>query len=1797
MSDGWSTGVLLRELRALYEGEPLPELSVQYADFAVWQRGWLGGEALEEQLSYWRRVLAGVRAVELPADRPRPAIRTNRGAHRTMRFGTGLGKALHALSREHGTTLFMTLLAAFEVLLRRLTGSADVAVGTLIANRRHAELEGLIGFFVNTLVMRGDLSGNPPFVRWLAEVRECALSAYAHQDLPFEKLVEHLNLERDLSRNPLFQVTFGLQNFALPELALGELALRPFASEAHTAHFDLEAYVWDEEDGPRLECHFDLDLFEPTTIRRLGRHFETLLESVAENPARRLGELTLMSPGQRQQLLREWSTVSDVTGVPGEASCLHELFAQSADRVEEAVAVVRGEVFLSYGRLDRDSDRLAARLRAAGVGPDVLVALSSERSPWMVTGMLAIHKAGGAYLPLDPAYPRERLDWMLEDSGARVCLAGAELHLGGKSRPDSQGGSPLRTTPEQLAYVLYTSGSTGRPKGVTVSHRSAVALLTWAAEVFSPRELACVLASTSISFDLSVFEIFLPLVRGGTVVLVDDVLELPRTAHRVTLVNTVPSALREVLELGDWPESVRCVNLAGEPLRRGLVERVPRGPRVLNLYGPSEDTTYSTYSKVGMNAAAEPSIGRPIAGTTAHVVDASLSPVPHGAAGELCLGGVGLARGYLKRPALTAERFVPDPYAANGSRLYRTGDRARFLASGEFDFLGRIGYQVKIRGFRVEPEEVEVVLTGHPNVDHAAVVARTLTGPTRRGERQLVAFFVAHGVAPTPAELRAFLEERLPAYMVPAVFVILEQLPATASGKIDRSVLAETATDPAPASAAPPRTTTEEVLVGIWCRILEIDRAGVHDDFFKLGGHSLLATRLVSQVRRVFGKELPVRDLFENPTVASLARRLDEADATGLPSLEPAGRDRELPLSFAQQRLWFLDRLNPGQATYNLPMAARLEGPLDTAALERGLAEVVRRQESLRTTFPAPEGRPMQVVREPSAWRLPVIDLRGVASADAEGRQRSARRLVARQESRPFDLAEGPLLRAFLVRTGDGEAMLSLCLHHIVSDGWSIGVLLRELHALYEGEPLPELPVQYADFALWQRSWLAGQALDEQLGYWRRKLEGLRVLELPAERPRPVVRRNRGEHYTTRFGAQLGTALHALSRKHGTTLFMTLLAAFEVLLHRLSGRTDVAVGTLIANRRHADLEGLIGFFVNTLVMRGDLSGDPPFAGLLEQVREGALGAYAYQDLPFEKLIEHLKLERDLSRNPLFQVTFGLQSFSLPKLGLGELTLRPLAAQTHTTHFDLATYMWDEAEGPRLECHFDLDLFDRTTIRRLVSYFETLLRGVVEDPDQRLAELPLASPGQRQQVLREWASVADVGEGSGEESCLHELFARRAARVEESVAVVYGEVSFSYGQLDRESDRLAARLQAAGVGPEVLVALMSERSPWMVAGMLAVQKAGGAYLPLDPAYPRERLDWMLEDSGAEVLVSWPGAQTKVDSQGGKGRPGSHGGRPGSQGGKGRPGSPWTKAKTANGVSQPALEAPSALGARQCFDISTALGRTTPDPFEPNEGPATTTRVSVASATDSGRPSIVSDFVRRFSGLPLPPEAGRTQGSPLRPIPDQLAYVLYTSGSTGRPKGVMVSHRNAAALLTWAAEVFSTRDLGRRPGLDVDLLRPVGLRDLPTVGARRHRDPGRRRPRAAPHGSPGDVGQHGAFGAARGPRDRGLARVGPLRQPGWRAAAPSPGRARPPGATGAEPLRPLRGHHLLDVLESRGKRCRRTLDRPPHRRHDVSSVGRHPLTRAPRRHGRALPQWHRPRSRISEASGADRQAVRA
>ncbi|GLZ28518.1 hypothetical protein Lesp02_07080 [Lentzea sp. NBRC 105346] len=1401
-ADGWSLGPLGRDLGTAYAARvagqapswaPLP---VQYADYALWQREL----PLDEQVEYWTRQLADLPdQLALPFDRPRPAVSSYRGAVHDFTIDADLAP----LARKHGVSPFMVLQAGLAALLTRLGAGTDVPIGSPIAGRTDQALDDLVGFFVNTLVLRTDTSGDPSFAELLRRVRETDLAAYAHQDVPFEHLVEVLNPVRSRALHPLFQVMLALHNTDPAGLELSGVDATLERASTGTSRFDLAVHVYPDGRGA---VEYSTDLFDASTIETLLVRFNRLLTAAAATPERPISSFDLLDNAERHELLVE----RNASDVPVEIRPLAELFTAQAVRTPDLIAVECEDDRLTYAEFERRTNRFAHHLRSLGVGPDTTVGLRMPRGVDMIVGLVGVLKAGGAYVPVDPEHPEERIRFILDDAGVSLVVDSVEC-----TGPDT----PLDgAAPDNLAYVVYTSGSTGKPKGIAMSGRCVVNMLAWQKVAVPGGPGTRTAQFTALTFDVHVQEVLSALLYGETLVIPtnevrrDPVAFVRWLADREINQLFVPNVMvRELCRVAAESEvdlsALRHISQAGEALAldrdlRSLLDRYPE-LRIHNHYGSTEVQVVTAHTVTGSDSGVAP-IGTPTWNNRAYVLDSRLRPVPPGVPGDLYVAGPGLARGYAGRPGLTAERFVANPFEPG--RMYRMGDLARWR-DGRLEYVGRTDDQVKIRGARVEPAEVESALLADPSVKQAVVVVR---------EKRLVAYVVGDV---DPMRLKGRVAQVLPDFAVPSAFVMVEHLPTTPNGKLDRRALPDPVFTRGGGRA--PRSPEEELLCGLFAEVLGLDHVGVDDGFFDLGGHSLLAMRLVNRVRGVLGVELPVARLFETPTVAGLALALDHTGRMRS-RIERAERPERVPLSAAQRRLWFLHKLEGPSATYNLPLAVRLTGPLDHEALRRALHDVVARHEVLRTRFVEIDGEPYQEVVDPDVPFTVV---------DGDGWEEAARYC--------FDLSAEPPIRVWLHAVAPDEHVLMLLVHHIAVDGWSLAPLTRDIAAAYSGTSLSPLPVQYADYALWQRD----QPLD--IEYWARRLAGLPdELTLPYDRPRPAAASYQGATWHFAIDAKLHSGLVELARRHGASLFMVLQAGLAALLTRLGAGTDVPIGSPIAGRVDEALDELVGFFVNTLVLRTDTSGRPTFAELLSRVRSTDLEAFAHQEVPFELLVEHLNPARSRARHPLFQVVLELQHRQ-SQPDFGELTASSVEADTGATKFDLELHLRETGDGMAGAVQYATDLFDAATVDSMTKRYVRLLEAVVADPDRPVDDVDLLDPAERHQLLHGWNTEASAPAGD----TIPGLFEAQAARTPDALAVD----DLTYAQLNSRANQLAHHLIAQGIGPEDVVAVSMPRSADLVVALLGVLKAGAAYLPVDPEYPAERISFLLNDSGATTVV--------------------------------------------------------------------------------------------------------------------------------------------------------------------------------------------------------------------------------------------------------------------------------------------------------------------------------------------------------
>ncbi|SDG01030.1 surfactin family lipopeptide synthetase A [Fontibacillus panacisegetis] len=1579
--DGISLNVLIDEFRKLYQGETLGAAPTQYTDYAVWSIREGSGERMQRHREYWKQQLEGpIPVLEMILDHARPNERTFDGDQIRLSIPAQTVCRLNKMANEHGVTEYGILLSIYSMLLHKYTSQTDIIIGALMAGRLHPETHRTVGMFNNFLPIRQEVHDKQRFIDLLQKMNDTLLDAYDHQKMPFDEIVANCGIVQDRSRNPLFDTMLIFHNQLDGRVDFESNGVR-FAQmdiPGKTSKLDMKWDVFPGVGGG-MDCllEYNTNLFDRETMERFAERFIRLAEAAVAHPEGLVGELEMMSLVEKEQLLQGFNNTA--AEYRHEAT-LHGLFEELAGQHPEKVAWRMGSSTLTYKELNEQANRLALRLRQAGVGPDVIAAVVMERSLEMMVSLLAVLKAGGAYLPIAPDFPAERIGYMLQDSGATISLTQGKLLEELRGQLESWGGEwlnvselvengygeaqegknleplellELHSDSCQLAYVIYTSGSTGRPKGVMVEHRSVVNRLNWMQKAYPLTELDVILQKTSFTFDVSVWELFWWGQIGAEVSFLTpggekDPAEIIETIsqHGVTTIHFVPSMLSAFLdELEARPQgvqklgSLRYVFASGEALTARQVNRFRTllekddgvGVRLINLYGPTEATVdVSHYDCSVQEAAVDPiPIGKPIDNTRLYIVDEDNRLQPVGVAGELCIAGDGLARGYLNRDDLTAEKFIDSPFEKDG-RMYRTGDLARWLPNGDIEYLGRIDHQVKIRGYRIEPGEIEEAMLAHEDVKEAVVVARK----DHHGNAYLSGYYVSEcDRVIEPTELRNVLKSRLPVYMVPAFLVPMSQLPLTTSGKIDRKVLPEPQPQLAAETYAAPAGEIEEKLAGIWQEVLGVERVGVNDNFFDVGGNSLTAAQLIMRIHRDLKLNLPLRDLFQSPTIAGLASKLElqlPESSEAYSDIEPVEAREDYPLTPSQNRLFILNRMEAESRAYNLPAVLEIRGIIDSRRLEQAFKKLIARHESLRTAFRLKDGVPVQIVLDDVSFELRIIDIENFSLMD-----------LFRRFIRPFNLDQPPLLRAALIREADDKQYLLFDMHHIAGDGLSMIVLQNELIALYEENQLPDQKLQYKDFALWQLGVEHQRELYKQRSYWLDVMSGERAaLDLPTDYARPSLKSYDGDQHTFVIPPELAARLNALASQTGATAYMVLLAIFHLFLARSSGQSDITIGTPVAGRPRAALESMIGMFVNTLAIRNRVVSSQTFKSFVESVRSTTISAFDNSDYPFEELVDELGTARDLSRNPLFDVMFVMQNMHRPVNRIGDVSFYPVELPTGVAKFDLLLEITLDTDVDAYRCKFEYctKLFRAETIERFAERFIRLAEAAVAHPEGLVGELEMMSLVEKEQLLQGFNNTAAEYR---HEATLHGLFEELAGQHPEKVAWRMGSSMLTYKELNEQANRLARRLRQAGVGPDVIAAVVMERSLEMMVSLLAVLKAGGAYLPIAPDFPAERIGYMLQDSGATISLTQGKLLEEL-----RGRLESWGGE-------------WLN---------------------------------------------------------------VSELMENGYG-----EA--QEGNNLEPYGDsrQLAYVIYTSGSTGRPKGVMVEHRSVVNRLNWMQKAYPLTEL--------------------------------------------------------------------------------------------------------------------------------------------------------------------------
>lgn len=1578
ISDGWSMAVLVEEITKLYSAfslgisSPLPGLEIQYADYSQWQKEFLQGETLEKQMSYWKNRLGDHPPyLELPTDRPRPAIWTNNGSSASRMIPKRILDEINSLSRNEGVTLFMTLIAAFYVLLYKYTGQTDISLGTPIANRTRKEVENLIGLFINTIVIRTELDGNPAFRELLQRVKKVTLEGYENQDLPFEFIVEKLQPERDMSYQPLFQVMFILQNIPVNSQPLREVEMSMIDVDMGTSTFDITLNLAETYKGLSASIEYNTDLFNRSTIEQMLQHYENLLNNIILSPGSAISSLQIMDEYEINRIVNEWNNSRLLYE---NCRCIHKLFERQVALCPDSIAAVYEEKSITYRELNERSNQLARKLKKLGMAPENIAAICIERSLEMLISVLGVLKSGGAYLPLDASYPEERLRFMIEDANVKVLITQSHLVnlissfngpvvLLDRHAEEIAAESPLNlvneTSEDNLVYVIYTSGSTGRPKGTMITHKSLInAFKAWENSYELNTRARNHLQMASFSFDVFAGDWTRALCSGGKLVIAPREILLEgeklyalMKKEDVNIAEFVPAVLRSLVqyleESGNKLDFFHLLIAGSDIWYAGEYKKFRKfcgkDTRLINSFGLTEATIDSSFFETDdLNIPNERlvPIGRPFANMTLYILDEFLNPVTAGVRGELFVGGWGLARGYLGRADITAEKYIPNPFAKDpGERLYRTGDLARYLSDGNIEFLGRKDNQIKLRGLRVELGEIETALSEIENIKDAAVIAREDTP----GDKRIAAYLVPReGNTLNVSEIKQSLSGRLPEYMIPYAFVFLPKLPVTSNGKIDRRAL------PAPdineimkelkSNYAPPRTAVEEVIAAIWSDILKIQKVGINDNFFELGGHSLLATQVISRIKSTFKLEIPLRSIFENPTVSRLSHivEAEEMNKKGLwnAAILPAPPEENVPLSFSQQRLWFLDQLEPGNTFYNIPETYKIKGRLNIAILEAGFNELIKRHEILRTSFLTIDGKPKVEISPELKIKINVTDLSEFTGDELD---RIIESISRREVQNYIPLNEAPLFRISVLKLSDEDFIILVVFHHIVTDEWSSVIMIKEIALIYNDLmsniciSLPELKIQYKDYSVWQRKYLSGDNLNTQIEYWKDKLRDIPAcLELPLDHPRPAVQSFRGDYISCELSSQMVKCLREFNRVHSLTMFMTMLSAFQALLFRLSGQDDIVIGTPVANRNKEEIEPLIGFFVNTVVLRSKINKGMRFLDLTKDTMESSLEAFTFQDLPFEMLVDAIQPERSLSRSPIFQVMFTLQNAPRRDYELNsELRIIPYEVHSMTSKFDLTMFVSeisDEKVSVALE--YNADLFEKESAEKMLRLYKCILEHVMADNNMEVSRIPLLSRQEERLVIDKLTNshhgliVLD--------EAVHEVFEKVALKVKDRTALVYKEKHMTFQELNTRSNKLAHYLIRKGIGPENVVGIALNRSFEMIVSLLAVLKAGGCYLPLDTNYPKERLNYIVDDSALRILVTNKELSQKVYAE---------------------------KAET--------------------IFIDEAWEE-------------------IEKESDKN-PEIRADL-------------------------DNLAYIIYTSGSTGKPKGTMITHRNLANYLSWCISAY-------------------------------------------------------------------------------------------------------------------------------------------------------------------------------
>jgi len=1475
ISDGTSMAILVEEFSKLYAGEELKPLRIQYKDFSEWQNELFKSDKIKTQEEYWlKQFEEEIPVLNLPIDYIRPAVQSYEGASIQFEIDKELTKKLRQIAKSTGSTMYMVLLSTFNILLSKYSGQEDIVVGSPIAGRPHADLENIIGMFINTLAMRNFPRGEKTFKEFLMEVKENALGAYENQDYQFEELVEKLNVTRDFSRNPVFDVMFVLQNMDRGEATAEGIKISPYKSENKVSKLDITMYAVELENSISIVIQYCTKLFNKATIERMYKHLENIMQIVIENINIKLSEVEMLTEGERQQILIDFNKTKE--DYPKDKT-INQLFEEQAERTPDNIAVVYEDHKLTYRELNERTNQLARVLRDKGIGHDSIVGIMVERSLEMIVGIMGVLKAGGAYLPIDPEYPEDRISYILEDSKAEFILTqskyveniefdGEILNLESEqSYSKEEAKLENINSPKDLAYIIYTSGSTGNPKGVMIEHESAINTLTEMERNYPLTKEDVYLLKTSYTFDVSVTEIFGWFIGNGKLAILNpgeekDVIGILNAIekYKVTHVNFVPSMLNVLLEGLDERNvnklnSLKYVFAAGEALSKETVSRFYRLIRTAeleNIYGPTETTIYVTrYSLKNFDKETKNiPIGKPLSNIKAYIIDKNSNIQPIGIRGELCFAGIGLGRGYLNRPELTAEKFVENPFAL-GERMYKTGDLAKWLPDGNIEYLGRIDHQVKIRGYRIELGEIENKLLSHEAVRETAVIAKD----DNSGNKYICAYVVSEGEL-TVSAIRAYLSKDLPDYMIPSYFIQLDKLPLTKNGKVDRKALPKLETGGNIITGTEyeaPRNNTEEKLVAIWRDVLEVEKISINDNFFELGGHSLKATSLMAKIHKVLNAEVPLKEIFVNPTIKGISEYIKGSEESIYSTIEPVEEKEYYEMSSAQKRLYTLQQLELNSISYNMPRVLKLEGKLDIERLKEAFNKLMHRHEALRTSFEVVEDGLVQKVHKRVEFEIEEYKVKKYNKIED----------IVKSFIRTFDLSKAPLLRVRLVKVRTNKHILMYDMHHIISDGVSMGILVEEFSRIYAGEELKPLRIQYKDFSKWQNELIRSDSIKTQEEYWLKQFEEeIPVLNLPTDYQRPAVQSYEGDSIQFKINKKLTNKLRQVAKATGSTMYMVLLSTFNILLSKYSGQEDIIVGSPIAGRPHADLENIIGMFINTLAMRNYPSGEKTFKEFLMEVKENALGAYENQDYQFEELVEKLNVTRDFSRNPVFDVMLILQNMDVSEAIVEDIKISPYKSENKISKFDMTVIAEELGDNISIAIQYCTKLFNKATIQKMYKHLENIMRVITKNIDIKLSDLEILTKKERQEILIDFNNTkADYPK----DKTIHQLFEEQAERTPESIAVVYEGDNLTYKELNERANQLARVLRDKGVSADSIVAIMVEHSLEMIVGIMGILKAGGAYLPIDPEYPEDRIEYMLQDSGAVILLAQSRTKDKVE----------------------------------------------------------------------------------------------------------------------------------------------------------------------------------------------------------------------------------------------------------------------------------------------------------------------------------------------